>query len=119
MRAAAAGVFYCAVFLLLLSLCVDVLLVCAGGCTQVTGVMAMMMAGRVLLVCAFCVLWCGAGGGFGEEPGGVAEPGVVPLGSTQQQITGDSQREDKDAKGEQGREGMQTVEMNNHQKKKK
>ncbi|KAF5215358.1 Mucin-associated surface protein (MASP) subgroup S045 [Trypanosoma cruzi] len=27
---------------------------------QVTGVMAMMMAGRVLLVCALCVLWCGA-----------------------------------------------------------
>ncbi|EKF98234.1 mucin-associated surface protein (MASP), putative, partial [Trypanosoma cruzi] len=45
----------------LLLLCVDVLLVCAGGCTQVTGVMA-MMTGRVLLVCALCVLWCGAGG---------------------------------------------------------
>ncbi|EAN97396.1 Mucin-associated surface protein (MASP) [Trypanosoma cruzi] len=28
--------------------------------------MAMMMTGRVLLVCALCVLWCGAGGGFGE-----------------------------------------------------
>ncbi|KAF5216752.1 Mucin-associated surface protein (MASP) subgroup S074 [Trypanosoma cruzi] len=27
--------------------------------------MAMMMTGRVLLVCALCVLWCGAGGGFG------------------------------------------------------
>ncbi|EKF28731.1 mucin-associated surface protein (MASP), putative, partial [Trypanosoma cruzi marinkellei] len=26
--------------------------------------MAMMMAGRVLLVCALCVLWCGAGGGY-------------------------------------------------------
>ncbi|RNC54424.1 mucin-associated surface protein (MASP), partial [Trypanosoma cruzi] len=25
--------------------------------------MAMMMSGRVLLVCALCVLWCGAGGG--------------------------------------------------------
>ncbi|KAF8286705.1 Mucin-associated surface protein (MASP), subgroup S082 [Trypanosoma cruzi] len=25
--------------------------------------MAMMMTGRVLLVCALCVLWCGAGGG--------------------------------------------------------
>ncbi|RNC42829.1 mucin-associated surface protein (MASP) [Trypanosoma cruzi] len=43
------------------SLCVDVLLVCAEGCTQLTGVMA-MMTGRVLLVCALCVLWCGAGG---------------------------------------------------------
>ncbi|PWV08872.1 Mucin-associated surface protein (MASP) [Trypanosoma cruzi] len=32
--------------------------------------MAMMMTGRVLLVCALCVLWCGAGGGVadgGEE----------------------------------------------------
>ncbi|PBJ68798.1 mucin-associated surface protein [Trypanosoma cruzi cruzi] len=28
--------------------------------------MAMMMAGRVLLVCALCVLWCGAGGGDGS-----------------------------------------------------
>ncbi|EAN83205.1 Mucin-associated surface protein (MASP) [Trypanosoma cruzi] len=26
--------------------------------------MAMMMAGRVLLVCALCVLWCGACGGY-------------------------------------------------------
>ncbi|RNC32047.1 mucin-associated surface protein (MASP) [Trypanosoma cruzi] len=26
--------------------------------------MAMVMAGRVLLVCALCVLWCGAGGGY-------------------------------------------------------
>ncbi|EKG00976.1 hypothetical protein TCSYLVIO_008055, partial [Trypanosoma cruzi] len=51
------------VALLLLLLCVDVLLVCAEGYTQVTGVMVMMMTGRVLLVCALCVLWCGAGGG--------------------------------------------------------
>ncbi|EAN98905.1 Mucin-associated surface protein (MASP) [Trypanosoma cruzi] len=29
--------------------------------------MAMMMTGRVLLVCALCVLWCGVGGGFCEE----------------------------------------------------
>ncbi|EKF29353.1 mucin-associated surface protein (MASP), putative, partial [Trypanosoma cruzi marinkellei] len=65
------GVCYCSVSLLLLPLCVDGLLVCAGGYTQVTGVMAMMMTGRVLLVCALCVLWCGAGGGdaldFGEK----------------------------------------------------
>ncbi|EKF29277.1 hypothetical protein MOQ_006948, partial [Trypanosoma cruzi marinkellei] len=52
-----------AVSLLLLLLCVDGVLVCAEGYTQVTGVMAMMMAGRVLLVCALCVLWCGAGCG--------------------------------------------------------
>ncbi|KAF5224646.1 Mucin-associated surface protein (MASP) subgroup S020 [Trypanosoma cruzi] len=102
--AAGGGVFllWCDVSLLLLSLCVDVLLVCAEGCTQVTGVMAMMMTGRVLLVCALCVLWCGAGCGAAEEPGGAAEPDVVPLGSTQQQITGGSQREDKGAKEEQG-----------------
>ncbi|EKG02289.1 mucin-associated surface protein (MASP), putative [Trypanosoma cruzi] len=49
-------------FFSLLPLCVDGALVCAEGCTQVTGVMAMMMTGRVLLVCALCVLWCGAGG---------------------------------------------------------
>ncbi|ESS61718.1 mucin-associated surface protein (MASP) [Trypanosoma cruzi Dm28c] len=48
----------CLVSLLLLLLCVDGELVCAEGCTQVTGVMAMMMTGRVLLVCALCVLWC-------------------------------------------------------------
>ncbi|EKF28885.1 mucin-associated surface protein (MASP), putative, partial [Trypanosoma cruzi marinkellei] len=54
----------CDFFLLfMLPLCVDGELVCAEGCRQVTGVMAMIMAGRVLLVCALCVLWCGAGGG--------------------------------------------------------
>ncbi|EKG08542.1 mucin-associated surface protein (MASP), putative [Trypanosoma cruzi] len=47
------------VSLLLPSLRVDGALVCAEGYTQVTGVMA-MMTGRVLLVCALCVLWCGA-----------------------------------------------------------
>ncbi|EAN83510.1 Mucin-associated surface protein (MASP) [Trypanosoma cruzi] len=30
--------------------------------------MAMMMTGRVLLVCALCVLWCGAGGGCDDTP---------------------------------------------------
>ncbi|PBJ78675.1 mucin-associated surface protein [Trypanosoma cruzi cruzi] len=30
--------------------------------------MAMMMAGRVLLVCALCVLWCGAGGIHARNP---------------------------------------------------
>ncbi|PWU88998.1 Mucin-associated surface protein (MASP) [Trypanosoma cruzi] len=53
----------CVTCLLLLSLCVDVLLVCAEGYTQVTGVMAMIMTGRVLLVCALCVLWCVTPGG--------------------------------------------------------
>ncbi|RNC52372.1 mucin-associated surface protein (MASP) [Trypanosoma cruzi] len=47
----------CDLSLSLLLLCVDGELVCAEGCTQVTGVMAMMMTGRVLLVCALCVLW--------------------------------------------------------------
>ncbi|EAN82174.1 Mucin-associated surface protein (MASP) [Trypanosoma cruzi] len=37
--------------------------------------MAMMMTGRVLLVCALCVLWCGAGGGCEEVPG-VSTSGV-------------------------------------------
>ncbi|PBJ68574.1 mucin-associated surface protein [Trypanosoma cruzi cruzi] len=38
--------------------------------------MAMMMTGRVLLVCALCVLWCGIDGvAVAEEPGGVV-PGV-------------------------------------------
>ncbi|EKF37595.1 hypothetical protein MOQ_002210, partial [Trypanosoma cruzi marinkellei] len=65
---AAGGV--AAVSLLLLPPCVDGELVCAEGCMQVTGVMmAMMMTGRVLLVCALCVLWCGAGcGGCDETP---------------------------------------------------
>ncbi|EAN98814.1 Mucin-associated surface protein (MASP) [Trypanosoma cruzi] len=35
----------------------------------------MMMTGRVLLVCALCVLWCGAGGGCEEVPG-VSPSGV-------------------------------------------
>ncbi|EAN81602.1 mucin-associated surface protein (MASP), putative, partial [Trypanosoma cruzi] len=34
--------------------------------------MAMMMTGRVLLVCALCVLWCGVGCGFGDEEEGTA-----------------------------------------------
>ncbi|EKF34755.1 mucin-associated surface protein (MASP), putative, partial [Trypanosoma cruzi marinkellei] len=51
----------CRFFLLF---CVDGELVCAEGCRQVRGVMAMMMTGHVLLVCALCVLWCGAGGGY-------------------------------------------------------
>ncbi|EKF37593.1 mucin-associated surface protein (MASP), putative [Trypanosoma cruzi marinkellei] len=58
MRDAAGGVFLLRrVFFF--PLCVDGELVCAEGYTQVTGVMAMMMTGRVLLVCALCVLWCG------------------------------------------------------------
>ncbi|RNF00841.1 mucin-associated surface protein (MASP), partial [Trypanosoma cruzi] len=80
------GVFYCDLSrLLLLSLCVDGELVCAEGYTQVTGVMAMMMTGRVLLACALCVLWCGAavlvsaagdvvdGDGRGVDSGGLPE----------------------------------------------
>ncbi|ESS62326.1 mucin-associated surface protein (MASP) [Trypanosoma cruzi Dm28c] len=63
----------CDASLLLLSLCVDVLLVCAEGCTQVTGVMAMMMAGRVLLVCALCVLWCGLSGIAADGVGVVSD----------------------------------------------
>ncbi|RNC57442.1 mucin-associated surface protein (MASP), partial [Trypanosoma cruzi] len=54
----------------LLSLCFDVLLVCAEGYTQVTGVMAMMMTGRVLLVCVLCVPWCGLSGIAADGVGG-------------------------------------------------
>ncbi|ESS62040.1 mucin-associated surface protein (MASP) [Trypanosoma cruzi Dm28c] len=49
--------------------------------------MAMMMTGRVLLVCALCVLWCGAGGRCAEEKAGhgvqrdVSASGTPPLGS--------------------------------------
>ncbi|RNC39868.1 mucin-associated surface protein (MASP), partial [Trypanosoma cruzi] len=62
-----------AVSLLLLPLCVDGELVCAEGYTQVTGVMAMMMTGRVLLVCALCVLWCGFSGIAADGAGGVPD----------------------------------------------
>ncbi|EKG02338.1 mucin-associated surface protein (MASP), putative, partial [Trypanosoma cruzi] len=61
----------CVLSLLLLFHCDEGTLFCAEGCTQVTGVMvAMMMTGRVLLVCALCVLWCGAGSLAEEGPGG-------------------------------------------------
>ncbi|RNC51302.1 mucin-associated surface protein (MASP) [Trypanosoma cruzi] len=58
---------------LFLSLYVGGVLVCAEGCTQVTGVMAMMMTGRVLLVCALCVLWCGAAVAVGVKKVGQVE----------------------------------------------
>ncbi|RNC53862.1 mucin-associated surface protein (MASP) [Trypanosoma cruzi] len=35
--------------------------------------MAMVMTGRVLLVCALCVLWCGAGGCAENDAGGLGE----------------------------------------------
>ncbi|PWU99820.1 Mucin-associated surface protein (MASP) [Trypanosoma cruzi] len=41
-------------------------LVCTEGCTQVTGVMA-VMTGRVLLVCAAGVVWCGTGGVYARD----------------------------------------------------
>ncbi|EKG02295.1 mucin-associated surface protein (MASP), putative, partial [Trypanosoma cruzi] len=70
-------------FLSLLPLCVDGALVCAEGYTQVTGVMAMMMTGRVLLVCALCVLWCGAGGRCDEVETTALGGGVEPLVQSQ------------------------------------
>ncbi|ESS55103.1 mucin-associated surface protein (MASP) [Trypanosoma cruzi Dm28c] len=80
MRAAAIICHYAVfLFLFLLSLCVDGALVCAEGYTQVTGVMAMMMTGRVLLVCALCVLWCGTSGGGCDE--GVGSPTSGLLGT--------------------------------------
>ncbi|KAF5220185.1 Mucin-associated surface protein (MASP) subgroup S025 [Trypanosoma cruzi] len=55
---------------------------------QVTGVMAMMMTGRVLLVCALCVLWCGASGGGCTEvvkaPADGAGGGSEPLVQSQE-----------------------------------
>ncbi|EKG03783.1 trans-sialidase, putative, partial [Trypanosoma cruzi] len=69
---------YCCCYHLLL--CVDVLLVCAEGCTQVTGVMAVMMTGRVLLVCALCVLWCGAGGVYARDIDNKALGGCMASG---------------------------------------
>ncbi|PBJ68748.1 mucin-associated surface protein [Trypanosoma cruzi cruzi] len=42
--------------------------------------MAMMMTGRVLLVCALCVLWCGTPGGRCQE--GVDPSGFSPAGPT-------------------------------------
>ncbi|KAF5219376.1 Mucin-associated surface protein (MASP) subgroup S004 [Trypanosoma cruzi] len=43
--------------------------------------MAMMMTGRVLLVCALCVLWCGAGGGGCTEDTAGSESGLSNRGS--------------------------------------
>ncbi|PBJ73393.1 mucin-associated surface protein [Trypanosoma cruzi cruzi] len=50
--------------------------------------MAMMMTGRVLLVCALCVLWCGAGGRCDEgmvesRAGGAGSGGEPSLASKQ------------------------------------
>ncbi|PBJ77114.1 mucin-associated surface protein [Trypanosoma cruzi cruzi] len=41
--------------------------------------MAMMMTGRVLLVCALCVLWCGAGGVYARELDNNAVGGCMAL----------------------------------------
>ncbi|RNE99414.1 mucin-associated surface protein (MASP), partial [Trypanosoma cruzi] len=76
-----------ALSLLLLSLCFEVLLVCAEGCTQMTEVMAMMMTGRVLLVCALCVLWCGAGGKCDEEGTAVLGGGGKILSESEELVT--------------------------------
>ncbi|EAN94678.1 mucin-associated surface protein (MASP), putative [Trypanosoma cruzi] len=45
--------------------------------------MAMMMTGRVLLVCALCVLWCGAGGGGCNDT-----PQALPSGSGGGKVVG-------------------------------
>ncbi|EKF30915.1 mucin-associated surface protein (MASP), putative [Trypanosoma cruzi marinkellei] len=39
--------------------------------------MAMTMTGRVLLVCALCVLWCGAGGAFANNAAEVTANGAA------------------------------------------
>ncbi|RNE95660.1 putative mucin-associated surface protein (MASP) [Trypanosoma cruzi] len=46
--------------------------------------MAMMMAGRVLLVCALCVLWCVVGCGFADKVVGVPA-GVVASNRTDEE----------------------------------
>ncbi|KAF8298326.1 Mucin-associated surface protein (MASP), putative, partial [Trypanosoma cruzi] len=42
--------------------------------------MAMMMTGRVLLVCALCVLWCGAGGIHARNPDSNSLSGYMASG---------------------------------------
>ncbi|ESS63053.1 mucin-associated surface protein (MASP) [Trypanosoma cruzi Dm28c] len=49
--------------------------------------MAMMMTGRVLLVCALCVLWCGAGCGFAKEKA---------VQDVQTDVSGDDERHKKE-----------------------
>ncbi|EKF30755.1 mucin-associated surface protein (MASP), putative, partial [Trypanosoma cruzi marinkellei] len=50
--------------------------------------MAMMMTGRVLLVCALCVLWCGIAGGICDEEGtAVLGSGGGPLPGTKELAT--------------------------------
>ncbi|RNC38117.1 mucin-associated surface protein (MASP) [Trypanosoma cruzi] len=49
--------------------------------------MAMMMTGRVLLVCALCVLWCGAGGVYARDLdnralGGCMASGVLGMNAS-------------------------------------
>ncbi|RNF06833.1 mucin-associated surface protein (MASP) [Trypanosoma cruzi] len=50
--------------------------------------MAMMMAGRVLLVCALCVLWCGACGGGRAESPQVSRPDEKPQNKEAVRVTG-------------------------------
>ncbi|KAF5216767.1 Mucin-associated surface protein (MASP) subgroup S037 [Trypanosoma cruzi] len=73
--------------------------------------MAMMMTGRVLLlVCALCVLWCGAGGrcdeGVVESRAGVSGIGVDPLPASKG--IGTSLQGVKDLKDEAGVKGKKT-----------
>ncbi|KAF8303589.1 Mucin-associated surface protein (MASP), subgroup S001 [Trypanosoma cruzi] len=49
--------------------------------------MAMMMTGRVLLVCALCVLWCGAGVVVTDGTGMDAQASVAQPGPSEPQIT--------------------------------
>ncbi|KAF8306492.1 Mucin-associated surface protein (MASP), subgroup S055 [Trypanosoma cruzi] len=51
--------------------------------------MAMMMTGRVLLVCALCVLWCGTPGGRCDEGG----TGGTPPGASASDVVGKSSQE--------------------------
>ncbi|KAF8277587.1 Mucin-associated surface protein (MASP), subgroup S055 [Trypanosoma cruzi] len=51
--------------------------------------MAMMMTGRVLLVCALCVLWCGTPGGRCDEGG----TGRTPPGASASDVVGKDPQE--------------------------
>ncbi|KAF8291988.1 Mucin-associated surface protein (MASP), subgroup S020 [Trypanosoma cruzi] len=71
-----------------------------------------MMTGRALLVCALCVLWCGAFVSVAEGPGEVAEAGVE-IPDSQQQMADGIQREEGGTKGKQlqGKDTQNEVEQ--------
>ncbi|KAF8303945.1 Mucin-associated surface protein (MASP), subgroup S004 [Trypanosoma cruzi] len=71
--------------------------------------MAMMMTGRVLLVCALCVLWCGAGGRSdgGKTPGSESGPSIRGGDEVSESANGQT------ASGEAGNPPVQQMQLNN------